>query len=414
MLKPLHKSYRVVTVFFYLVLAGLLPEARVYGQLTQLSGAQTRILTNVQSGTTYTILASDCGKLISFSTLNSIAVTIPQAGAGGLAAGCWMDIQNLGSGALTLTPVTSLIDQSASLQLTINQGLRLVSTGSGYLTQRGQGSGAGTGTVTGTTGALVSSAIVTGNGGVDIQTAVPAATMDNSGNISIPGTLTTNTACNGCAGAIDLTAGTDPGAGQASNSFSWIGPQTLGSAFRWQVPSADAAGAIVSNGAGTPGVLSIVPFNGGGNIIRSTASTLTKLCVIDNDTQSSTALVAAQFSGGCVIPAASTIQEVDVWGGTGVIGNTVSTTGTSSINVQKYAPNGGAATTLLSGALATVSGEACALTATGGTCSNGLTSSSSITISTTALSQGDWVLVSAATPDATQTWYRIAIVYTVN
>jgi hypothetical protein len=27
---------------------------------------------------------------------------------------------------------------------------------------------------------------------------------------------------------------------------------------------------------------------------------------------------------------------------------------------------------------------------------------------------GDWVRISAATPDTTQTWYRVAVLYTVN
>ncbi len=281
MLKSFRALYRVVSLsFFYLVLTLLLPDARVYGQ-THLSGGQTRIRTNVQSGTAYTILASDCGKLVSFSNASPIAVTLPQAGPAGLAEGCWMDVQNVGSGAVILTPVTSLIDQAGSLQLTTNQGLRLVSTGAGYLTQRGQGSGTGggtgtgSGTVTDTVGALVAGAIVTGNGGADIKTSVPAATMDNSGNVSIPGTLTTNTACTNCAGALDLMPGNDPGAGQPPNSFSWIAPQSIGSSFRWKLPSADAAGAIVSDGAATPGTLSMVPFSGTDKIVRAISPTLT-------------------------------------------------------------------------------------------------------------------------------------------
>ncbi len=143
-----------------------------------------------------------------------------------------------------------------------------------------------------------------------------------------------------------------------------------------------------------------------------------RTCIIDNDTQSATALVAANFSGRCVIPAASTIVEVDVAGGTGVLtGSAAAPTvsGTGSIQLGKYTPNGGASTTgLLSAALATVSGKACALTAISGTCINGNTSSGTITISTTALAAGDALYVSAATADAAQTWYNIAIIYTVN
>ena len=139
-----------------------------------------------------------------------------------------------------------------------------------------------------------------------------------------------------------------------------------------------------------------------------------RTCLIQNDTQTATPLVAANFSGSCEIPFAATIVEVDVWGGAGVTGGTVTTTGTGSINLQKFTPNGGAATTLLSGALATASGYACALTSASGTCIGGTTSSANVTISTTALSAGDWIRISAATPDAAQTWYRVAVVYTVN
>jgi hypothetical protein len=143
-----------------------------------------------------------------------------------------------------------------------------------------------------------------------------------------------------------------------------------------------------------------------------------RACVFDNDMQSATALAVANFSGRCVIPAASTIVEVDVIGGTGVLTGSAAAptvTGTGSIQLGKYTPNGGSSTTgLLSAALATASGKACALTSTSGTCINGNTSSSSITISTTALAAGDVLYVSAATPDAAQTWYSIAVIYTVN
>jgi hypothetical protein len=59
---------------------------------------------------------------------------------------------------------------------------------------------------------------------------------------------------------------------------------------------------------------------------------------------------------------------------------------------------------------------ACALTSTSGTCifNNAMTSSNSITISTTSVSAGDEIYVSAATADGTQTWYTIAVIFTVN
>ena len=280
MLKPLHTFFTTIFISLLLAFTGVLMEPPVYGQLPmQPSGAQVRMAANLQSGSAYTILGSDCGKLISFSNTDAVAVTVPQAGTSGIVAGCWMDIQNIGPGTVTLTPSTSLIDQSPSLQLTPNQGVRLVTTGSGYLTQRGQGAGTGggtgSGTVTATAGVLTRAALVTGNGGSDLKTPAASATLDNNGNVSLSGTLTTNTSCSGCAGAIDLRQGNDPGAGQGANSFSWIAPAAIASSFRWKVPAADAAGAIVSDGQATPGTLSIVPFSGTGNIARTTSPVMT-------------------------------------------------------------------------------------------------------------------------------------------
>ncbi len=143
-----------------------------------------------------------------------------------------------------------------------------------------------------------------------------------------------------------------------------------------------------------------------------------RTCILDNDTQSSTALTAAQFSGRCVIPYAATIVEVDVIGGTGTVGGTAgppTMTGTGSIQLGKYTPNGATSVPgLLSGVLATSAGKACALTSTSTACINGTTSSGTVTISTAALSAGDVLYVSAASPDNVQTWYSIAIVFTVN
>jgi hypothetical protein len=143
-----------------------------------------------------------------------------------------------------------------------------------------------------------------------------------------------------------------------------------------------------------------------------------RTCIIDNDTQSATALTASQFSGHCTIPAAATIVEVDVMGGTQTLTGSATAptfTGTGSIQLGKYTlSTSGSVTGLLSGALATAAGKACALTATGGTCINGLTSSATVTVSTTALAAGDVLYVSAATADAAQSWYNVTVIYTVN
>jgi hypothetical protein len=77
---------------------------------------------------------------------------------------------------------------------------------------------------------------------------------------------------------------------------------------------------------------------------------------------------------------------------------------------------------VLSAALATPnsgtnSNKTCAVAATSGTCINGLTSSSTITLAggaTVAVNAGDVLYVSSATPDGVQTWLTITITYTVD
>jgi len=148
-----------------------------------------------------------------------------------------------------------------------------------------------------------------------------------------------------------------------------------------------------------------------------TVSNVRRTCVIDNDTQSATALTAAQFSGKCVVPYNATIVEVDVSGGTQTLTGSATAptfTGTSSVQIGKVGVQG--VTSILSAALATASGRACATTQISQTCIfyNGATSSSTVTLSDTTIAAGDQLYISAATADAAQTWYEVVIVFTVN
>jgi hypothetical protein len=144
-----------------------------------------------------------------------------------------------------------------------------------------------------------------------------------------------------------------------------------------------------------------------------------RTCIIDNDSQSATALTAAQITGRCEVPFAAHIVEVGVWGGTGT-GATQAYSGTSSVQLTRYRPNGGTVAAILSSALATPGSgvnKACAVATTSGTCINSLTSSSSITLAggaTVAVNAGDVLYVSPATADGVQTWYTITIIYTVD
>lgn len=93
---------------------------------------------NAQSGTTYTVVDGDWAKLVTFSNTGAVAVTLPQAGASSqFVATWWADFQNTASPLITITPTTSTIDGASSLTLGPNQGVRLISDGTNYFTQRG-------------------------------------------------------------------------------------------------------------------------------------------------------------------------------------------------------------------------------------------------------------------------------------
>ena len=92
---------------------------------------------NLQTGTTYAILATDARKLLSFTNSSAIAVSLSQATTTGFTSGFYFDIQNRGAGTLTITPATSTIDGLATLAIAQGQGCRVFSDGTNYYTQRG-------------------------------------------------------------------------------------------------------------------------------------------------------------------------------------------------------------------------------------------------------------------------------------
>lgn len=72
---------------------------------------------NVQAGTSYTFLNTDCSKIVLFTSGSSIAATLPQASSvtgGGANAGtfmppCRIEVIAGGAGTVTVTPTTSTI-----------------------------------------------------------------------------------------------------------------------------------------------------------------------------------------------------------------------------------------------------------------------------------------------------------------
>ena len=96
---------------------------------------------NLQTGTSYTVVSGDLGKLISFSNASPVAVAVPQA-TGSFASPAQFDVENRGAGTVTLTPATSAVDGAATLVLQTNQGCRWFSDSTNWYTQRGIGGGA--------------------------------------------------------------------------------------------------------------------------------------------------------------------------------------------------------------------------------------------------------------------------------
>lgn len=98
---------------------------------------------NAQTGTTYTVVAGDQGKLVTFSNASAVAVTLPQA-TGSFASGWDVVFKNKGAGTVTITPTTSTIGGSATLVLTTGNSCAAISNGTDYETTPGV-SGAGGG-----------------------------------------------------------------------------------------------------------------------------------------------------------------------------------------------------------------------------------------------------------------------------
>lgn len=89
---------------------------------------------NNQTGTAYTFVDGDRGKLVTFSNAGAIAVTLPQAGTTTFVANWATFVKNRGVGVVTITPTTSQIDGTATLALASSSRAMIVSDGTNYFT----------------------------------------------------------------------------------------------------------------------------------------------------------------------------------------------------------------------------------------------------------------------------------------
>jgi hypothetical protein len=103
---------------------------------------------NAQTGTTYALLTTDYGKLLTFNNSGSVAVTLSSATTTGFTAGYSFDVENLGAGTVTITPTTSTINGASTLTIAQNHGCTVTSDGTNYQVSACTAIGAGPGTVT--------------------------------------------------------------------------------------------------------------------------------------------------------------------------------------------------------------------------------------------------------------------------
>lgn len=94
---------------------------------------------NPQTGTTYNVVASDYGQLVTLTNAAPVAVALPQAT--GAFSTFNIYVSNLGAGLVTITPVTSTINGGSTFTLTQNQAVWIISDGTNWQVWRGFGSG---------------------------------------------------------------------------------------------------------------------------------------------------------------------------------------------------------------------------------------------------------------------------------
>lgn len=185
--------------------------------------------------------------------------------------------------------VQIVTDGSTSTDCTVGGGANNVfcaDNGGAWIPLGGSGGGGGSGTVTVVgAGSLTSTAIVTGGGSQTIQTPSATTTLDSSGNVATPGSITTGLG-GSVAGALQVGQGTTNSVGTTAvtiqaptsvTSYLWTLPSTVGTSglLKWSVSGSVATQSTVSSARG----ISFTIGDPGGSALTA-ASTTTRYITV--------------------------------------------------------------------------------------------------------------------------------------
>jgi hypothetical protein len=131
------------------------------------------------------------------------------------------------------------------------------------------GGGAGSVTVV-SAGNLTNTALVTGGGLQKIQTPAPTATMDGSGNISTPGSISSGVG-GSVAGGFQMSQGTANT--PAANSIVLQAPTSV-TAYSIAFPTIAGTGFLLNTDTANVDALTFVGFSGTGNVVRTNSPAL--------------------------------------------------------------------------------------------------------------------------------------------
>lgn len=87
---------------------------------------------NAQTGTTYTVVATDFGKLLTFTNGSAITVTLPVATSFSGKTGQCFAVTTEGAGTATITPTTSTINGQSTKAYATGAGGTICSDGTNY------------------------------------------------------------------------------------------------------------------------------------------------------------------------------------------------------------------------------------------------------------------------------------------